>query len=79
MGEDEMVGWYHQLHGQFEQARGDGEGQGGLVGHSQWHHKQLDTTEELNNNPSNKTHSSSSTNKVPSPSAKCILLIISKN
>ena len=30
--EDEMVGWHHQLNGhEFEQAPGDGEGQGGLV------------------------------------------------
>ena len=30
--EDEMVGWYHQLNGrEFEQALGDGEGQGSLV------------------------------------------------
>ena len=32
MTEDEMVGWYHQLHGhKFEQALGDGEGQGSLA------------------------------------------------
>ena len=32
MTEDEMVGWHHQLNGHgFEQAPGDGEGQGGLV------------------------------------------------
>ena len=31
MTEDEMVGWYHQLNGhEFEQALGDGEGQGSL-------------------------------------------------
>ena len=31
MTEDEMVGWHHQLDGQeFEQAPGDGEGQGSL-------------------------------------------------
>ena len=31
MTEDEMVGWHHQLNGhEFEQAPGDGEGQGGL-------------------------------------------------
>ena len=29
--EDEMVGWHHQLDGhEFEQAPGDGDGQGGL-------------------------------------------------
>ena len=32
MTEDEMVGWHHQLNGQeFEQALGDGEGEGSLV------------------------------------------------
>ena len=32
MTEDEMVGWHHWLNGhEFEQALGDGEGQGGLV------------------------------------------------
>ena len=35
--EDEMVGWHHQLDGyEFEQAPGDGEGQGGLVCCSPW-------------------------------------------
>ena len=30
--EDEMVGWHHQLKGhEFEQALGDGEGQGSLA------------------------------------------------
>ena len=32
MTEGEMVGWYHQLDGhEFEQAPGDGEGQGSLA------------------------------------------------
>ena len=32
MTEDEMVGWHHQLNGrEFEQAPGDGEGQGSLA------------------------------------------------
>ena len=32
MTEDEMVGWHHQLDGhEFEEALGDGEGQGSLV------------------------------------------------
>ena len=31
MTEDEMVGWHHQLDGhEFEQAPGDGEGEGSL-------------------------------------------------
>ena len=35
MTEDKMVGWHHQLNGhEFEQAPGDGEGQGSLVGSS---------------------------------------------
>ena len=34
---DEMVGWHHRLNGQeFEQALGDGEGQGGLVCCGPW-------------------------------------------
>ena len=45
-----MVGWHHQLDGQkFEQALGDGEGQGSLACCSPWGHKELDTTEPLNN------------------------------
>ena len=48
--EDEMVGWHHQLIGhEFEQALGDGEGQGSLVCYSPPGHKELDTTERLNN------------------------------
>ena len=32
MTEDEMIGWLHRLSGrEFEQALGDGEGQGSLV------------------------------------------------
>ena len=42
-----MVGWHHQLNGHgFEQAPGDGEGQGSLVCCSPWGHKELDTTEQ---------------------------------
>ena len=49
MTEDEMVGWHHRLNGhEFEQARGDGEGQGGLACCSAWDCKELDTTERLN-------------------------------
>ena len=49
MTEDEMVGWHHQLDGhEFEQALGVGDGQGGLPRCSQWGHKDLDTTEQLN-------------------------------
>ena len=46
-----MVGWHHHLSGhEFEQTLGDGEGQGSLT----WGHKELDTSEQLNNS-SNKT------------------------
>ena len=49
--EDEMVGWHHQLNGhEFEQALGDGKGQGSLVCCNPWVHKESDTTEWLNNN-----------------------------
>ena len=51
MTEDEMVGWHHQLSGhKFEQAPGDGEGQGSLACCSPRDRKELDTTERLNNN-----------------------------
>ena len=35
---------------EFEQALGDGEGQGSLACCSPWGHKELDMTEQLNNN-----------------------------
>ena len=45
-----MVGWRHWLTGrEFEQALGDGEGQGSLAGCSPWGPKKLDTTEWLDN------------------------------
>ena len=51
MTEDEMVGWHYGLNGhEFEQAPGDGEGQGSLVCCTPWGRKELDTTERLNNN-----------------------------
>ena len=41
-----MVGWHHQLNGhEFEQAPGDGEGQGSLVCYNTRGCKELDTTE----------------------------------
>ena len=47
MTEDKIVGWHHQLNGhEFEQALGDGEGQGNLVCCSPWGHKELDMTEK---------------------------------
>jgi len=40
-----MVGWNHRLNGhEFEQAPGDGEGQGSLVCCSPWGRKKLDMT-----------------------------------
>ena len=45
----EMVGWHHRLNGhEFEQALGDGDGQGSLACCSPWGCKVLDMTEWLN-------------------------------
>ena len=45
-----MVGWHHQLNGhEFEQALGDGEGQGSLMCCGPWGYKESDMTEQLNN------------------------------
>ena len=50
VAEDEMVGWHHRLDGhEFEQALGDGEGQGSLACCSPWGFKESDTTERLSN------------------------------
>ena len=44
-----MVGWHHQLNGhEFEQAPGDGEGQGSLACCSPRGRRALDMTERLN-------------------------------
>ena len=46
MGEDEMVGWHHQLNGhEFEQTPGDCEVQGSLACCNPWGRKESDTTE----------------------------------
>ena len=46
-----MVGWHHRLNGhEFEQTQGDSEEQGSLVYCSPWSHKELDMTEQRNNN-----------------------------
>ena len=46
MTEDKKVGWHHQINGhEFEQAPGDGEGQGRLVCSSPRGHKETDMTE----------------------------------
>ena len=51
MTEDKMIGWHHQNNGyEFEQALGDGGGQGSLVSYSPWGCKELDRTERLKNN-----------------------------
>ena len=48
MTEDEMVGWHHQLNGhEFEQAPGDGKGQGSLACFSPGGCKELDMTERF--------------------------------
>ena len=44
-----MVGWHYRLNGhEFEQALGDGEGQGSQMCGRPWGHKELDMTEQLN-------------------------------
>ena len=49
--EDEMIGWHHQLNGyEFEQALGDGEGQGSLACCTPWGGEESDMMEQLNNN-----------------------------
>ena len=56
MTEDEMAGWHHWLNGhEFEQAPGDGDGQGSLARCSPWGRKESDTTERPNNNRTDET------------------------
>jgi len=51
MTEDETVGWHHPLNGrEYEQALGDGVGQGSLTCCSPWGGKELDTAERLSSN-----------------------------
>ena len=51
--EDEMVRWHHQLNvHESEQTSGDNEVQGSLACYRPWGHKELDTTEHLNDNKS---------------------------
>ena len=51
MTEDEMVGCHHRLNGHdFEQALGDGEGQGSLACCRPWSQEEWDRTERLNSN-----------------------------
>ena len=43
MAEDDIVGWHHRLNGhEFEQALGDGDGQGSLACYSSGGHKKSD-------------------------------------
>ena len=49
MTEVEMFGWHHRLDGrEFEQALGDGDGQGSLAYCSPWGHKESHVTDQLN-------------------------------
>ena len=49
MTEDNIFGWYHWLNGyEFEQAPGDGKGQGSLACCSSCGLKESDMTERLN-------------------------------
>ena len=49
-----MVGWHHRLNGhEFEQAPGDGEGQGSLACCSPWAQKESEMTEQLKNTHTN--------------------------
>ena len=53
MTEDEMVGWHHRLNGhQSEQTPEYSEGQGSLACCRPRGYKELDTTDQLNNNSS---------------------------
>ena len=50
-----MVACHHQLKGhEFDQAPGDGEGQGSLADCSPWGRKEVDMTEWLNNKNNNR-------------------------
>ena len=51
MTEDGIVGWHHQLNEhEFEQTPGDSKRQENLACCSTWGCKELDMTEQLNNN-----------------------------
>ena len=75
MTEDEIVGWHHGLKGhKFEQAAGDSEGQRSLACCSPWGCKELDTTEQLNNNKEGKYFSKLI--KIPLETVKSKILYI---
>ena len=51
VAEDEIVGWHHRHNGhEFEQTPGEKGGQRSLASCSPWGLKELNTTEQLNNN-----------------------------
>ena len=57
--EDEMIGWHHRLNGhEFEQAPGDGEGQGNLACCSPWVGHDLVTEQQQKNLTVNKKNTS---------------------
>ena len=65
MTEDEMVGWCHRLDGhEFEQALGDGDGQGSLACCSPWGREESDMTEQLNNKNKKNASGTKSRNKI---------------
>ena len=50
MTEDERVRWHYRLYGhEYEQAPGDGEGQGSLACCTPWGYKESDATEQQQN------------------------------
>ena len=66
MMEDEMTGWHHQLNGhEFEQAPGDGEGQGDLVCCSPWVCKDSDTEQLKNNHGKESTCNARDSSPIP--------------
>ena len=51
MIEDKVIGWNQRLNRhEFTQTLGDSEGQGSLACRSPWGYKELDMTEQLNDN-----------------------------
>ena len=68
-----MAGWHHRLNGhEFEQTLGDREGQGSLAWCSPWGHKELDTTEQLNNNNLGELTPASTITKTLLPLSQCL-------
>ena len=59
MTEDEMFRWHHKLNEhEFEQSPGDGEGQGSQACCSSWGCKELNMSEQLNNDNNMQPHTS---------------------